>query len=378
MAAKFYDFKSTDKSLTFTISGLDTSIVNGLRRTLLTDIPTVVICFIPNQPDSTLINFIKNTTNLSNEFIGHRISMIPLGFNRQELRYFQSSNYRFELNETNDTDKPRSITTEHIKIYDQTGKIYPPDVHDHIFMKNRITGSKILITKLLPGHQLHFEATPQMGTAREWAGWSPVSLSTYMFVVDEVAAKKAEEEYVETKKVEGANNIDDLRSDFKNLERYRYFKKDKDGDPLEFEFSLETECGMSCIDLVDNAFEVMSTNLEKVFNGTYDIMTQDNTIQVNRINHTLGHMIMWYLYEMKNDVSYVGYNMPHPLEEVCTFKIMPKTTGIDILELFKKSVQELKKYVDDVRDKWKTSSVMKDDDIVTKTVQRKARSKSAK
>lgn len=356
---EFSKFTRTEKTLSFHIKGLDTSIVNALRRTLLTDIPVATIRFIPNRPDANDIVFHKNTTNLHNEFLGHRISMIPLGFSRTELRNFQPKNYKFVLDETNTSSKPMNITTEHIKIYDQRDKLYPQEVHDHIFRKNHITGKKILITKLLPSFELHFEAYPSIGTAREWASWSAVSQSVHEFVVDEDAAAIAEDEHIrEYTKDAGDSKISkeresELRHDFRTLNKYRFFKKDDQGNPTEFKFSIESECGISCDELVDMAFEVIGSNLTKVFDDTYAITYHDERmIRVSNINHTLGHMIMWYMYTYCDDVSYVGYNMPHPLEECCNFKITLKNDAKKIDQVFKEEVQKLKQYMDGVRAAW--------------------------
>lgn len=351
---RFFDFTRTDKTLSFHITGLDTSIVNALRRTILTDIGVACIRFIPDKPEANDdVTFIKNTTNLHNEFIGHRLTMVPLCFSREELRNFQPQNYKFVIDELNDTETPKPVRTEHIKIYDQKGNLYPKEFHEKIFRKNPITGSTILLTKLMPTFHLHLEARASIGTAREWAGWSPVSLSVYEFVVDEEAATKEEEAFIAKKKEEGATNLEALRADFHNLNRFRHYKKDKSGEPSEFKFSLETECGLTCDDLVDMAFEVISNGLEKIYNGTYDITSKDNkVILVNNINHTLGHIIMWHLYTNCTDkITYQGYNMPHPLENCCEFKIITKSPE-PIEDLFKQEVEKLKRYIDSVRNEW--------------------------
>ena len=63
-----------DKTVKFQVKGdekygLNKTIVNGIRRTLLTDIDTVAF-----NPEDIIIS--KNTGSLHNEFIKHRISLI--------------------------------------------------------------------------------------------------------------------------------------------------------------------------------------------------------------------------------------------------------------------------------------------------------------
>ena len=43
MSAKIENLKETDEILTFTISSVDVSYVNAVRRTILSDIP--IVCF---------------------------------------------------------------------------------------------------------------------------------------------------------------------------------------------------------------------------------------------------------------------------------------------------------------------------------------------
>ena len=54
---------------------IDLSILNGIRRILLMDIP--ILGFIGNGIDTT-VNIIENTTVLNNEIITNRIALIPL------------------------------------------------------------------------------------------------------------------------------------------------------------------------------------------------------------------------------------------------------------------------------------------------------------
>jgi len=81
-----YSNKKIDKNtLTFTLSGdekygLDKSITNGIRRTLLTDIQSVAF-----DPDNIKIE--KNTGSLHNEFLKHRISLIPLYIDPETYNY---------------------------------------------------------------------------------------------------------------------------------------------------------------------------------------------------------------------------------------------------------------------------------------------------
>ena len=57
----------TKNTYKFTLSNTNVSVVNALRRTILTDIETVVI-------DPNNINIIKNNTQFNNELLCQRLS----------------------------------------------------------------------------------------------------------------------------------------------------------------------------------------------------------------------------------------------------------------------------------------------------------------
>ena len=72
--------------------GLDKSIVNSLRRTLLSEIPC--IAFRTEEGGKKDIVMEVNNTSLHNEFLLHRLSMIPLyldpeTYENQYLFYYQ-------------------------------------------------------------------------------------------------------------------------------------------------------------------------------------------------------------------------------------------------------------------------------------------------
>ena len=82
--------------------GLDKSLINSLRRILLTDIPTISFK-MDETGENTDIKMITNNTSLHNEMLIHRISLIPLYID--PVNYMK--NYLFECKIKHDSlDEP--------------------------------------------------------------------------------------------------------------------------------------------------------------------------------------------------------------------------------------------------------------------------------
>ena len=74
-----FDFKGDPKY------GLDKTIVNGIRRILLSSLPSVAFRLIGENPD---LEITINNTSLHNEYLLHRFSLIPQsGFGLQLLNH---------------------------------------------------------------------------------------------------------------------------------------------------------------------------------------------------------------------------------------------------------------------------------------------------
>ena len=93
--------KNKPNSIVFDIvgtkeKGLNKSIVNSLRRTLLSSIPSVGFRTEMKKCD---IKIVKNTSPLHNEYILHRIAMIPLYINPES--YNRNLLFKLKVNLSN-------------------------------------------------------------------------------------------------------------------------------------------------------------------------------------------------------------------------------------------------------------------------------------
>ena len=71
MDFKMSEVTEKENSLEFNIHGVDVSVVNSLRRVLLTRIETLVFRGFPYAQNK--LEFIRNKTKFNNEYLKHRI-----------------------------------------------------------------------------------------------------------------------------------------------------------------------------------------------------------------------------------------------------------------------------------------------------------------
>ena len=85
--------------------------------------------------ENSTVKIIHNDTPLHNQFLEHRIGMIPINIKKPEE--FDLDEYLFEIDETNDSSEIKYITTKHIKVKriatnsylseSECRKMFPPD-----------------------------------------------------------------------------------------------------------------------------------------------------------------------------------------------------------------------------------------------------------
>lgn len=312
----------------FEIKDLDVSLVNALRRIILTDIP--VVGFDGEIHPS--LKVITNTGPLHNEIMLHRLGLIPIHFSDEETETFNSDEYEFILNMTNNNATTKNVTSNDIQIK-RNDKLLSSSEALKLFPQNSITKDFILITKLRTGETFHVEGKAIKSTARHHAGFSPVSLCTFFNVQNPVESAKV--------------------TDILNKERAYY--KNEYGDCTLFKFEIETETGLSVKYLVSKAISILTDKVNNIITNISSIKIQpaENEIGYEFIfeneDDTLGSFLQSHMHNhyirnqnltsINNRVSYVGYSCPHPLDTTMILKICIKNEKD---ESFSKNEQDYK------------------------------------
>ena len=354
-----YDNKSQTDTLKFDVLNCNSSFVNSLRRLIITEVET--IGFNTQDYESSDINIIENTASLHNEFLLHRIGLIPI--NTDNIETYDTTKYKFILNIENTTNAPIDVTTRDIQIRNlETNSL---ESNEKFFPKNPITNDHILITRLKPtpygnGEKIHIEGKSSKGAGKEHIRYSPVSNVVFTNKIN-----PAREELEFKKYVENNSDIEPskLKTKFKLEESERCFYINDNGDPNIFEFTIES-CGvlkphtillealnkmtlklkMFMVEFdksISNSISTVEIRESKALMKSYDIVIHNET-------HTLGHLIQSHINELfKAENIFVGYMNPHPLEKKIMFRI--KVNDVKKLKtLFSNTCTELIKQCDNL------------------------------
>jgi len=191
--------------LNFTLSGVNVSIANSIRRIILSEIPCVVFRTAPYSENKVFIQ--TNTTRMNNELIKQRMSCIPIYITDTSMPMEQ---YKVMLDKQNEGDTILHVTTEDFTIIDtNTDTALPQTMVKSMFPPDSLTGDYIDIVRLRPrlsetieGEHIVLSASFAIGMAKENGSFNVVSTCGYGNTVNEDMANDYLSKYVDGLKVE--------------------------------------------------------------------------------------------------------------------------------------------------------------------------------
>jgi len=329
--------KEDDDVLTFTLSGVNVSLANAIRRTLLSDIPLIVFKTTPYEANKA--NITVNTSRLNNEILKQRLSCIPIHITDMEMPI---QNYLMEAHVENLTDTIKYVTTEDFRIKNvQTGEYLSESDTRTIFPRCEQTGYYIDFARLRPkisdeilGEKLHLTCEFSIGTAREDSMFNAVSTCSYGMTVDathqELELAKKVKEW--TAKEMSKDQIAFESKNWKLLDGQRVTKADS------FDFIIQTVGVYSNYELMRKSCSILIDKLRDLDTiidiDKLEINVSDNTLQnsydviLKNEDYTIGKIMEYFIYtrlfqELKT-VSFCGFKKMHPHDSDSIIRIAYK------------------------------------------------------
>lgn len=284
------------KSAYWIIKNTDVSIVNALRRIIISEIPNVALS------DVVVIN---NNTDYHNEFLSHRISMLPVFFDQEEIdswiRQDYDKSYEFRLDAFCDKEVTKTVYSGDILIT-KNGKTVSSETKQKLFPANRITRNHVMLMKLKKGQSINVFFKATLGTAKtNDTRWSPVSCCCHRMISDNT-----------------------------------------------FEFEVESECSLTPKYLFSKAIDILYEKLRSFLGGistghpnalkSKDIQAINESFYTITIeNHDQAMCsVLQHILSRNSNVSFCSYYQPHPLKSQAIFK----------LEICPKSLSRIKNSLD--------------------------------
>jgi DNA-directed RNA polymerase alpha subunit len=309
----------------FTLSGVNVSIANALRRTILSDIPINVIQTEFYETNQCTIHV--NTGRLHNEILKQRLSSIPIHMKDLDML---PGKYLLELDVKNDGDTIDYITTEQFRIKNKTTGDYLTEIEMlKIFPPNSKTGYFIDFARLrpkisdsIPGERISLSADFSIGTAKMNSMFNVVSNCSYAYTQDSTKSLAAWEQHEATLRSEdlSTDEIAFQKENYRLLDAQRHYVENS------FDFILKTIGIYENAELVKKACAILQNKVVDIIQGvdsdTIPILISETTMEysfdivLENEDYTIGKVVEYMLYEKyyqgEKTLSFCGFKKFHP------------------------------------------------------------------
>jgi DNA-directed RNA polymerase subunit L len=376
--AKTWDKLNT--SVEFELANIHFSTSNAIRRLMLSGVKSVGFRTEPYTDCDIEVK--ENDTPLHNQFILHRLGMIPINVPKPDT--FNVDDFEFIIDISNNTNENRLITTEDFQIKQiSTNKMLPREEVKKFFPPDPITGDYILLNKLRPKYfvahkslssevikqmnqdfnratedvmQFHIVGKASISNGTENGHYCPVACACYINTVDPERAKEGLRTYIDKHMEETKSNNttpmshEALARRFELTERSRFYYINDRGDPNVFTFKIETVGVIPplivfhrSIDILKDKINHFLSNLVSKNENEIEItpskqLNDGFDLKVKNEDDTLGAIIQSHLCMLYADfalpkeqrlLTYIGYKRPHPLENHIIFVIQGKSNKFE-------------------------------------------------
>ena len=372
MATKIAELKEEDGIMTFTISNIDISYINALRRTILSDIRICVFKTTPYEENNATITF--NTCRLNNEIVKQRLSCIPICINCSDLKNTLETikNYLLVVDVENNTDTTIIVTTKDFKILNtetnkyledgEVKKIFPPFIPPNGNGEYYIDFLRLRpkISDEIPGEKIKLTCKFTLGTSREDSMFNVTGTCSLGFTPDYEKMEEQLEIRKQKWKDEGKKEAEIIfeSKNWKLLEGMRYVIKNS------FDFIVGTVGIYDNDKIIMEACNILSSKMnnlkELLTSDEVDIKRSDNLLEncydITLVNedYTIGNILNYELYTIfytdLKIIDYVGFKKfhPHDTDSILRISLVDKTKGIPAIKTMVISVidEALKKFTD--------------------------------
>jgi len=336
------NFKIEDEHLSFEINNnfkdIKISFVNAIRRTIISDIYTYAI-------NEKTITIFENSSMLNNEFLKHRLSLIPIYCELENINY---DNLVISCKKSNNEENIISVYVNDFIIKND---------NENISISSIFKYPNILFAKLQNNQSISFESK-LIRNNLEYGGsaFSPVSACMYKFKVDDKLVNSI---------TKNMNN--DEKKTFFTQDVQRAYGKNEYDEPLGYDFTLESNgfyepktilfFGLEyLIKRLNNVKIEFRNKKSKKISLVYNDENPDIfDFLIDHENETVGNLLSSYL-TYHNNVFYTGFIIEHPLNNNILFRIKLKENNTleNCINLIEECIDNLINIINKIIDEFKS------------------------
>ena len=320
----------TDDYLEFELMNTSISMANAIRRIALSELEIYAI-------KETDIKLKENTTPLHNEFISHRISILPINQRVEGLEnfvFYISKKHTKDIAIENNQNGIIDITTDDLQVFDTS--------NDSWVNSKDIFTETFLITKLNVKQKLLGEFVASKGIAQTHSRWQGVSTISYRYKVQK--------------------DLENVEYDKITLEDEREWIKKDNNDPTGFIFYLETSGVMEPRLIIQKCLEIIKAKLD-----TFKAYIKANSAKLGWTSghmldfeyegemHTLGNLISTMGLEALGEHDFIGYRIIHPMMNkfILRMKLADSDNKDEHINRLYTVCDDIQKHVDELNDSLK-------------------------
>lgn len=173
MEMEIYVLEKTPLSLKLYVRGIQLHVLNSIRRAIISEVPTMAIDYVI---------FIENSSVFYDEYIAHRLGLIPLRSDEAYEKYKSPE-------ECAEAGEKRVFSADCFAKFDL--EVEGPETGiTVVYSKDLVPGDPDItpvydnmpILKLIKGQRIRLEAFARLGRGREHIKWSPVNVAVHKYI----------------------------------------------------------------------------------------------------------------------------------------------------------------------------------------------------
>ena len=303
------NYREENNVLRFTVQNISVSMANGLRRIMLSDIPTLCLKMKPGGLDT------KNTSQFNTEILDIRLKCLPIhfenAFDPDQVVFDEVKNYEIRLDKENKTDDPLYVNTDHFKIFANHTEVLEPKIHFGRFEKKFAA----TIVRLRPNEAINLTCSLEFravnhSMAEPDSAFNVVSTCAYQFTpeTDKAILETAWQKFQPTNLTKTEMKV--RRKDWDLLDAKRIYKE------KSFDFIIESVGTYHNAFIFLKAIKVLQAQLKEVNVDAFtsnENTTIDNCYELVLLKngYTVGKVLEQHL-QNTPDLTYCGFLKPHP------------------------------------------------------------------